>query len=279
MTLTLSSLNKHAVIGVGLAAALALSGCFSDDDDNGEQDALDGGSSDTSAFAELAGHWVGTGLDLFDEDIVAWHTSPVILSDGTIDRIEADGFVVEENLSPEVSQDRIFAYSDDEGERAYIHLVSETGRHAFGITLGGRPLVLEKEGVATSFQANAVVGDWAGEMFAVDDFPPRVVERRGDVTVAIDSQNMLTLNVPGLCEGITTAALELQQDQSSGANYWTTEELIASGEGSECPDTSDPEFVRVLMTPDESHIGLSICGDRHDADGGCGLFLLERGAA
>ena len=264
--------NLVAALCIG-AAALLITGCLDNDDNGKDRDELAGGSLDTSTFAALAGNWEGTGLNLFDGEVEAWSAQVVIGADGMIDYIHED-FLLLESLSPEVVQDRVYAYVDEEERREYVQLVNEAGTHALGITGDGRPMVLEKDGIASTFRGDSVVGAWTGEMFAVEDFPPRLVDRRGNVRLVVDSQGVSTVDVPGLCEGVTIEALEQRLDPGFGQNFWIAEGLIAGGAGSDCP--TEPSFARVIMSPDETHIGVSICDQEDEAANGCGLFLLKR---
>lgn len=276
MASMLSFYGQRAGLCIGLTTTLALAGCLGDSNGgNGDRDDLGGGSTDSAAFADLAGHWEGTGLNLFGGEVEAWDAQVRIRGDGTIDYIQED-FILLENLGPDGTRDRVYAYENENGRRQFIQLVNKAGTHALGITEDGRPMVLEKGGITTSFQAHALVGEWAGDMFAVEDFPPRLVERQSNIGFVVDSLGVATISVPGLCEGLTIEALELRQDPGFGQNYWIADDLIDTGEGSDCPSPADPSFTRVIMTPDESHIGLSICDRADEAANGCGLFLLER---
>ena len=270
-TLDIQMSNLVATLCIG-AAALLITGCLDIDDNGQDRDELAGGSLEASTFASLAGNWEGTGLNLGGE-VEAWSAQVVIGADGMIEYIH-EGFILLENLSPEVVQDRVYSYVDQEGQREYVQLVNPAGTHALGMTRDGRPIVLEKDGVASTFQADAVVGAWTGEMFAVEDFPPRLVDRRGNVRLVVDSQGVSTVDVPGLCEGVTIEALEQRLDPGFGQNFWITQGLIDGGVGSDCP--TEPSFARVIMSPDETHIGVSICDQEDEAANGCGLFLLKR---
>ena len=273
--------NKLKALGIGMTSLVLLSGCFDSDSGNGDRDLMgDGTSGEQADFSALAGLWEGPVLFLRGsasaDGVDGMAGSIGILADGTIDFIRGD-FTYAENLTPEREFQRIYSWQRQDGRREFIQLLNDARTHAMGITLDGRPILTERGGVQTTHPASAIVGDWQGDMFAVDDFPPRLVDREEDVTFTVHSDQTATLNIPGICQGIRLGAFEQSLDAQDGINYWLSEGLLMDvGEGADCPGSDVEQFARVILSPDATHIGLSACENPVEAAEGCGLFLMAR---